>query len=203
MMNKQALTVFVAAIFLVANVGVSRQNTDDCEQAGLPLNHLCEYQNIVQEIAKNSCALISNSSFGKGRVYHNSSLPSNNLKLSNIFQSLSATCRRYTDILAFKDQLQKVLFDSNETLSNETLLQLTSLIINLQTAAKNLQHIEKNQQSFEIKQHNRYCVTFTSSQYELMYFSRLHKSDIASSLCTKAKVLRNKTEACKNWKNYN
>ena len=201
MMNKQALTVFVVAIFLVANVGVSGQNTDDCEQAGLPLNHLREYQNIVQKIANTACAL-SQSSFGKGRVYQYS-LPNNNLKLSNIFLSFSATCRRYTDILALKDQLQKVLFDSNETLSSEILLQLTSLIINLQTAAKNLQYIEKNQQSIEMKQHNRYCVTFTSSQYELIYFSRLHKSDIASSLCKKAKVLRNKNEACKNWKNYN
>ena len=128
MINKQALTVFVATIFLAANVGVSKQSTDNCELAGLPLNHLGEYQNIMQEISDTSCDL-SNSSFGKERIYHNSSLPNNNSNLNNIFLSFSATCRRYTDILALKDQLQKVLFDSNETLSSEILLQLTSLII--------------------------------------------------------------------------
>ena len=189
-MNKQALIVFVVTISLAANVGVNGQNSNDCKQAGLSLNHLYKYQNIMQEITNTSCVL-SQSSFGKGRVY-----PSNNLKLSNIFLSLSATCRRYTDILALKDQLQKVLFDSNETLSSEILLQLTSLIINLQTAAKNLQYIE-------IKQHNRYCVTFASPHYELIYLSRLHKADVASSLCETARVLQNKNKACKNWTNYN
>ena len=188
-MNKQALIVFVVTLPLAANVGVSGQNSNDCKQAGLSLNHLYKYQNIMQEITNTSCAL-SQSSFGKGRVY-----PSNNLKLSNIFLSFSATCRRYTDILALKDQLQKVLFDSNETLSSEILLQLTSLIINLQTAAKNLQYIE-------IKQHNRYCVTFASPHYELIYLSRLHKADVASSLCKTARVLQSKNEACKNWPNY-
>ena len=195
MMNKQALIVFVATISLAANVGVSGQNSNDCKQARLSLNHLHEYQNIMQEITNTSCVL-SRSSFGKGRVYQYSSLPSNNLKLSNIFLSFSATCRRYTDILALKDQLQKVLFDSNEMLSSEILLQLTSLIINLQTAAKNLQYIE-------IKQRNRYCVTFTSLHYELIYLSRLHKADVASSLCETARVLQSKNKACKNWKNYN
>ena len=62
--------------------------------------------------------------------------------ISKIYRKLSATCKRYTDVLAFKNQIQKQMFDGNTKLSDDVLLVLTSLIIKLQTIAMKLQDIE-------------------------------------------------------------
>ena len=59
-----------------------------------------------------------------------------------MFQNFNATCRRYIDAMVSKHQLQEILFSSNKTLSRNIILQITSLIIILQTAAMKLQDIE-------------------------------------------------------------
>ena len=63
---------------------------------------------------------------------------------TTIFSHFSSTCRRYTDVMAFKKQLQCHMFAG----TSETASQLTPLIIELHTAALKLQHIEV--QRFEI-----------------------------------------------------
>ena len=196
MMSKHILIVFVAIISLAVHVKGSKYNKQVRNTCPLAtLDQLLEYQSITKEITTTSCNLSITSNFGKGGVYQHSasSLATNNSNL--IFLSLNPTCRRYTDALALKFQLQKVLFNNNETLSNKTLLQVTSLIINLQTAAKKLQDIA-------VKLHERCCVTFTSTQYELIYFLRLHKEDIAKSLCERARIWQVKNEVCTNWTIY-
>ena len=49
------------------------------------------------------------------------------------FMQFSGTCKRYTDLMALKNQLQCQVFNSQIT--TDTASQLTQLIINLQTAA--------------------------------------------------------------------
>ena len=80
-----------------------------------------------------------------------------------------------------KHQLQEILFSSNKTLSRNIILQITSLIIILQTAAMKLQDIE-------LKLNEKYCVTFTPKQYKSIYFSRLHQGDLINTLCERAKI---------------
>ena len=65
----------------------------------------------------------------------------NSATVEVIFMNVSATCRRYTDIMAFKGQFQKQLFNNATQLD---IMLLTSLIsyISLQTAAMKLQKIE-------------------------------------------------------------
>jgi len=53
---------------------------------------------------------------------------------------MNKTCKYYTDVNSYKYQLQEVLFHK-DALANELLEKITSLIINLQVAAKSLQHI--------------------------------------------------------------
>ena len=53
---------------------------------------------------------------------------------------LSSTCKRYTDIMALKNQLQCHVF--NSALTPNRASNLTQLIIKLQTAVINLQTIE-------------------------------------------------------------
>ena len=74
-----------------------------------------------------------------------------------------------------------MLFSSNRTLSSDAILQITSLIINLQTAAMKLQDIE-------LELNGQYCMTFTSKQYKSIYFSRLHQRDLINTLCERAKI---------------
>ena len=78
-----------------------------------------------------------------------------NRKSNEIFKNFNATCRRYIDALAFKYHLQELVLSSSRTLNSDTLLQITSLIINPQTVAMKFQDIE-----LELNKH--YCVTFTS-----------------------------------------
>ena len=79
------------------------------------------------------------------------------------------------------------MFSSNRTLSSDTVLQITSLIINLQTAAMKFQDIE-------LKLNEKYCVTFTLKQYKSIYFSRLlhDQRDLINTLCERAKIWQNK-----------
>lgn len=114
-----------------------------------------------------------------------------------LFWNLSGTCRRYTDVMAFKDQLQKQLFN-NATEQDDVLLSITSLIITLQTAAMKLQ-------SLEIGLTAQFCVTFNSEQYKLIYISRLDidgKKGLIRSLRRAALKWQNKINLCKNWENY-
>ena len=184
-------------IFVVISLTVAGGKCDDvCNCELLNITELGEYQIIAEEITNISCYVSKKftveSSFSAG------SLPNNNSNV--IFKYFTATCKRYTDILAFKDQLQKVLLINNETLSIDTLLQLTSLIIDLQTAAMKLQNIER-------KMNESYCVTFTSEQYELIYFSRQlqmnMENNLLRSLCIRAGLyLQNKKCVCDNWARY-
>ena len=185
-------------IFVVISLTVAGGKCNDaCECELSNITELGEYLIIAEEITDISCYVsnefIVESSFSAG------SLPNNNSNV--IFKYFTPTCKRYTDILAFKDQLQKVLLINNQTLSNDTLLQLTSLIIDLQTAAMKLQNIER-------KMNESYCVTFTSEQYELIYFSRqlqmnMKNNNLVRSLCIRAGLyLQNKKCVCNNWARY-
>ena len=60
----------------------------------------------------------------------------------NVFLQFSSTCKRYTDVMALKNQLQCYVFNSQ--LTSDTTSQLIRLIIKLQTAAAKLQNIEVN-----------------------------------------------------------
>ena len=123
--------------------------------------------------------------------------PTSNSKVGIVFKNLDGTCRRYADVLAYKDQLQKQLFN-NATRQTSTIALLISLIIELQTAAMKLQQIE-------IEITAKYCITFTSEEYELIYLSRLHSTedDLINSLNKRAK---NKwvdyIDVCNKWENY-
>jgi len=57
-----------------------------------------------------------------------------------VLNEMNKTCRYYTEVNSYKNQLQKVLFHK-DVLSNELLQMITSLLINLQIAARSLQHI--------------------------------------------------------------
>ena len=160
--------------------------TDNCELT--TLEQFDDYHNIVAEITDTSCPLSKSSHF--------KDTTTDSLVNRDIVQNFHATCRRYTDAMAFKYQLQEVLFNSNKMLSSNTLaLQITSLIINLQTAAMKLQDIE-------LQLNEEYCVTFTSEQYKSIYFSRLHKEDIVNSLCERAKMWQDKNDVCARWGEY-
>ena len=154
------------------------------------LKQLGEYQNIVEEITDISCPLSNMSNF---EVQNPVSLINRNY--SEIVHSFNATCRRYIDTLAFKYQLQKMMFNRNATLSSDAALQITLLIINLQTVALKLQQIG-------LKLDKQYCATFSPGQYELIYFSRLHKENTISSLCHKAIIWQNKNNVCTRWPQY-
>ena len=157
------------------------------------LKQLGEYHDITTEITNTSCTLSKMSNLSR----QNSSTPASwiNRNYNKIVRSFSATCRRYTDTLAFKYQLQKLIFNKNEALSSDAVLQIIVLIINLQTASIKLQQIE-------LKMDKKYCATFTPKQYELIYFSRLHKDNTISSLCEKAKIWQDKNNVCTRWSQY-
>jgi len=71
---------------------------------------------------------------------HSSTIQADNETLQQIYEKFSSTCKRYTDIMAVKNQLQCHVFKrKSNTSSNTTVSQLTQLIIKLQTAAVMLQ----------------------------------------------------------------
>ena len=184
--------MFTVIVFLTVAGGKCNrqvQNTaDNCTLA--TLEQLGEYQIITEEITNISCPLSNTSNF---EVETTESWINNSF--NEIFQNFNATCRRYIDVLAFKDQLQELVFSSNRTLSSDTVLQITALIINLQTAAMKLQDIE-------LELNEKYCVTFTSEQYKSIYFSRFHQGDLIDTLCERAKIWQNKNDVCANWTEY-
>ena len=182
--------MFTVIVFLTVAGGMCdrevRNTADDCELSRL--EQLGEYQIITEEITDISCPLSNTTNF---EVVTTESWDNAN----EIFQNFNATCRRYIDVLAFKDQLQELVFSSSKTISSDTVLQITSLLINLQTAAMKLQDIE-------LELNELYCVTFTSEQYKSIYFSRLHQGDLIDTLCKRANVWQNKNNVCSEWTNY-
>ena len=182
--------IFTVIVFLtVADGKCDRQVRNTAGNCALAkLEQLGNYQIIAQEITDISCPLSNTTDF---EVETTESWDSSN----EIFQNFNATCRRYNDVLAFKDQLQELVFSSSITLSRDNLLQITSLIINLQTAAMKLQDIE-------LELNELYCVTFTSKQYKSIYFSRLHQGDLINALCERAWIWQNKTNVCTDWTEY-
>ena len=182
--------IYAAMIFLSLEGGWcdDQHEVNSCKLA--TLEQLGEYHNITAEITGISCPLSKSSNFEVGNTTSRVNRYSNEM-----FKNFNATCRRYNDALAFKDHLQEILFRSNKTLSNDTVLQITSLIINLQTAAMKLQDTE-------LELNEKYCVTFTPKQYKLIYFSRLHQGDLINTLCERAKVWQNKNYVCARWREY-
>ena len=141
-------------IFLsLAGGRCKNEAADNCKLA--TLEQFDEYHNIAVEITNISCPLSKSSHF---KAIPTAPLVSRNFK--EIVQNFNATCKRYMNTSVFKYQLQKVLFSSNKMLSSNTLaLQITLLIINLQTEAMKLQDIQ-------LELNEEYCVTFTSEQYK-------------------------------------
>ena len=70
--------------------------------------------------------------------YNNDNVSLENIK--SMLNGFSSTCKRYTPIMAFKQQLQCHIF--NTALETDTTLLLTNLIITLQIAAAKLQRLE-------------------------------------------------------------
>ena len=66
-----------------------------------------------------------------------------------VLTGMNKTCRYYTEANSYKYQLQEVLLHKNVLLPNELLQMITSILINLQIAARSLQHIR-----VRIVQHN-------------------------------------------------
>ena len=186
--------IFTVIVFLtVAGGKCDRQVRNTADNCTLEkLEQLGEYQIITEEITNISCPLINTSNF---EVKTTESWINNNF--NETFQNFNATCRRYIDVLAFKDQLQELVFSSSITLSSDNLLQITSLIINLQTAAMKLQDIE-------LELNEKYFVTFTSEQYKSIYFSRLHhhQGNLIKTLCEREQIWQNKNNVCVNWTKY-
>jgi len=163
------------------------RNAPECKKVK-DLKQFKEYQVISREIVKDLRALRNETITIE--IKSDDSHLNNNVNAT--FKSLNDRCKMYTEILAFKDQLLKQIFDNNTTLNDDNdALKLFSLIIKLQTAAMNLQGIERHLTG-------RYCITFNSEQYELIYFSRLHvNNDLVISLATIAGTKwQNKTNAC-------
>ena len=158
MMSKWIIPVVV--MYLTAKSG---KCNDPAGNAGLDyckltmLIQLGEYQNIVEEITDISCPLSNIPNLKVQSSFSPLSLINRNY--SEIVHSFNATCRRYIDTLAFKYQLQKMIFNRNATLSSDAALQITLLIINLQTVALKLQQIG-------LKLDKQYCATFSPRQYE-------------------------------------
>ena len=113
----------------------------------------------------------------------------------------SSTCKRYTDVMALKNQLQCHVFNSQ--LTSDTASHLTQLIINLQTAAVKLQIIEVSnfyKWSYNViiakplhlyysmsllllqKESGSSCVEFTATQYYHIYQSRFEEGVVDKSL---------------------
>ena len=195
MMNKWI--IYVVIVSLTAASGKcdnpDRNTTGASNHILTTLKQLGEYHDITTKITDTSCTLSNTSNLEEQSSSSAASWISTNY--NKIVHSFSATCRRYTDTLAFKYQLQKVIFNKNEALNSDAVLKITLLIINLQTAAMKLQQIE-------LKLDEKYCATFSPKQYELIYFSRLHKDNTISSLCEKAKIWQDRNNVCTRWSQY-
>ena len=143
--------------------------TTNCICTLITQNQIGEYHKIATVITNTSCPFVPENY----SIYFDTSnfeVENKSSLVNNVFQNLNETCRRYTETLAFKDQVQKVLFSKNETViinnGYDVLLNITLLLKLLQTAAMKLQDIE-------LETNKRYCATFTSTQYEVIYISKL------------------------------
>ena len=174
---------------MCANVSTT---TTECTCTLTTQNQTGEYHEIATVITNTSCPFVPKKDF---ILYFDTSdfkLENKSSLVNTVFQNLNETCRRYTETLAFKDQVQKVLFSKNETVTinnrYDILSNITLLLKLLQTAAMKLQDIE-------LGTSKRYCTTFTSTQYEVIYISKLQEGKrLLESLCDKSRKWQCKNE---------
>ena len=163
--------------------------TTKCTCTSATRNQTGEYHEIAAVITDTSCPFVPKKYFISYFDVSNFEVENKSSLVNNVFQNLNETCRRYTETLAFKDQVQKVLFSKNDTIiiknHYDVLLKLLKL---LQTAAMKLQDIE-------VGTSKRYCATFTSTQYEVIYISKLQEGKrLLKSLCNKSRKWQCKNE---------
>ena len=159
--------------------------TTKCTCTTTTQNQFGEYHEIAAVITDTSCPFVPEECFISYFDASNFEVENKSSLVNTVFQNLNETCRRYTETLAFKDQVQKVLFSKNETIlinnGYNVLLNITLLLKLLQTAAMKLQDIE-------LGTSKRYCATFTSTQYEVIYISKLQQGkSLLESLCYKSR----------------
>ena len=165
--------------------------TTECTCTSTTQNQIGKYQEVAEVITNTSCPFVPennsiNFDASNFEVENKSSL------VDNVFENFNETCGRYTETLAFKDQVQKVLFSKNDTIiinnDYDVLPNITLLLKLLQTAAMKLQDIE-------LGTSKRYCATFTSTQYEVIYISKLQEGKrLLESLCDKSRKWQCKNE---------
>ena len=166
--------------------------TTECTCTSTTQNQFGEYLEIVHIITHISCPFVPEKYFISYFDASNFEVENKSSLVNNVFQNLNETCRRYTETLAFKDQVQKVLFSKNDTIiinnGYDVLPNITLLLKLLQTAAMKLQDIE-------LGTSKRYCATFTSTQYEVIYISKLQEGKrLLESLCDKSRKWQCKNE---------
>ena len=155
-------------------------------------NQIDEYQEMADLITSTSCPFMAKKYFISYFDASNFEVENKSSLVDNVFENLNETCKRYTETLAFKDQVQKVLFSKNDTIiinnGHDVLPNITLLLKLLQTAAMKLQDIE-------LGTSKRYCATFTSTQYEVIYISKLQEGKhLLESLCYKSRIWQCKNE---------
>ena len=148
-------------------------------------NQFGEYHKMADLITGTSCPFVPKKYFVSYFDASNFEVENKSSLVNTVFQNLNETCKRYTETLAFKDQVQKVLFSKNDTIiinnGYDVLPNITLLLNLLQTAAMKLQDIE-------LGTSKRYCATFTSTQYEVIYISKLQEGKrLLESLCYKSR----------------
>ena len=134
----------------------------------------------------------------------------------SINNTFSATCKRYTDVMAHKHELQRLLFmmkDEESSLSAN----VTSLIINLENGASKLQsftvcllstynnclHYIIILSVLQLRYYGEPCVEFTANQYHDIFNSRFQdQGTIDAALSTFVENYMNKTNNCCTWDQY-
>jgi len=58
-----------------------------------------------------------------------------------IYEDFSATCKRYTDVMAQKNELQRLIFTKNNNIQSSLIHNITDIVIYLEDAALKLQDI--------------------------------------------------------------
>ena len=156
-------------------------------------NQIGEYHEMADLITSTLCPFVPKKYFISYFDASNFEVENKSSLVNTVFENLNETCRRYTETLAFKDQVQKVLFSKNDTIiinnGDDVLPNITLLLNLLQTAAMKLQDIE-------LGTRKRYCATFTSTQYEVIYISKLQEGKrLLESLCDKSRKWQCKNES--------
>ena len=190
MMSKLIICTVIASLTVTGGrclplcPGISN-NTTNCTCTLTTQNQIGEYHEMAAVITDTLCAFLPEKDFISYFDASNFEVENKSSLVNTVFQNLNETCRRYTETLAFKDQVQKVLFSKNDTIiinnDYDVLPNITLLLKLLQTAAMKLQDIE-------LGTSKRYCVTFTSTQYEMIYISKLQEGKrLLESLCYKSR----------------